>query len=166
MQPVIADASPLIVLARVDLLWLLRELFDHVLVPPAVHAELEIARRRPGYRALEQSFSENWLLPAMVEASQGASLSGLPTGAGEREAILLAILRPCRFLLIDDRGGRLAAKKLGLPVVGTAGVLLLAKERGLISSVAQMLDRLASEGFRLAPSLKHELLAQARELPE
>lgn len=161
--PIIADASPLIVLAQVDSLWLLHKLFSKVLLPPAVHDELEIAQRRPGYQALERSLAEGWLSLTAVPETEGVAMPSLPTGAGERQAILLAVQRSCRFLLIDDRGGRLAAQKLGIPVVGTAGVLLLAKERGLIPSVGQLLDQLAAKNLRLSPGLRNQLLKLAKE---
>ena len=164
-HPIVADASPLIALARAGLLRLLRDLYGQVLVPSAVHEELEIARRRPGYESLEEALAEGWLAPVAVQAVEGQERLGRLVGRGEREAILLATRHACRFLLIDERSGRAAAEKQGIPVVGTGGVLLAAKQQGLIPSVAAVLDQLAALRFRLSGELRHRLLELAGEGP-
>jgi hypothetical protein len=84
-------------------------------------------------------------------------------GAGERAAIALAVMRRSDLLLLDDALARRHAKLLGLPVSGTLGVLLRAKEARLVPAVAPVLDRLESLGFRLALPTREAALRLAKE---
>lgn len=162
-EPVVADAGPLISLAKIARLQLLRELYDRVIVPEAVFGELEVSRLRPGYRQLVSALDEGWLSPVSLGPPLVSRPSKPALDPGEYEAILLASRIPCRFLLVDDRAGRNVAARLGLPVVGTGGVLLAAKNRGLLRNVGLVLDELAVSGFRLSPDLRRRLLELAEE---
>jgi len=126
---IVADASPLIGLARLDLLSILRRLYQTVLIPPRVLSELSVASDRPGARRLETALAEGWLRSTpLARAAELTALRDL-LDAGEAEAILLAEERAGSVLLIDDRRGRMVARARGIPVVGTGGVLLLASAR-------------------------------------
>ncbi len=67
------------------------------------------------------------------------------------------------LVLLDDREARLQAKRLGLKVTGTLGVLLRAKKLGLIESLREELDKLKEIGFRISKSLEEEILNVAGE---
>jgi predicted nucleic acid-binding protein len=69
----------------------------------------------------------------------------------------------CRFLLIDERGGRAIARHQGIPVAGTAGLLLNAKRNGQLEAVTPELERLSQNGYRLAPALVEEVRRLAGE---
>jgi predicted nucleic acid-binding protein len=101
----------------------------------------------------------------MVES--GASpeaILAIPVDPGEAEAIWLAKHSPdLRFLLIDERRGRQLARQRGLAIVGTGGVLLVAKAVGLLPEVRSFLDRLTQIGYHLAPRLEAEILRLAGE---
>jgi predicted nucleic acid-binding protein len=85
-------------------------------------------------------------------------------GSGEAATLALAIGNRDKYLIImDDPVGRARAKSLNLPVTGVAGVLLAAKNAGLIEVVRPYLDRLAAEGFRLSSELAHSVLEEAGE---
>jgi len=87
---VVADAGPLIALARVRHLDLLRELYGAVRVPPMVHAELAIGAGRPGAKVLADAFAAEWIaVKPVVDADVVASISRL-LDPGESEAIVLA----------------------------------------------------------------------------
>jgi uncharacterized protein len=161
--PVVADAGPLIGLARVGLLDLLRQLYGKVLIPVQVLEELQISEDRPGSLALRAAVQAGWLQSVVVASGEELESLGLALGPGEASAILLAGQGPCRFLLLDERRGRAVAKRRELRVVGTGGVLLTAKQQGLLDRVSAALDRLAEAGYRLAPDLRDQILILAGE---
>ena len=160
---VVADTGPLIALARFGRLDLLRRLYARVVVPPAVHAELAMDSNRPGAKVLAGAFAAGWIVVAAVmDASVRLELDQL-LGPGEAEAIALAEREDARFLLVDDARGRRTARARGIPVVGVAGVLLVAKSRGELSTVGPVLDRLSDAGYRLSPRLVAATLSRAEE---
>jgi predicted nucleic acid-binding protein len=159
---VVADAGPLIALARISRLDLLHEPYGPVLVPPAVLGELELESDRPGARALSGALSKGCL--EVIAPAGDASRLRQVLDPGEAEAIQLAEEIECRFLLIDERRGRTIARRRGIPIVGTGGLLLGAKRAGRLSSVTPELQRLTEIGYRLAPALVEEVRRLAEEL--
>jgi predicted nucleic acid-binding protein len=67
------------------------------------------------------------------------------------------------FLLIDEKRGRLIAHRNGIKTIGTVGILLSSKQRGLISSVKPFLDMLLHNGFHISDILYHQILDRAGE---
>ncbi len=162
---VVADAGPLIALARIDRLSLLITLYGSVAIPEAVLAELCVDADRPGSRVLSAALAEGIIQPQPLAPGSEADMTRLRLllDAGESAAILLAEQTGCRFLLIDERRGREIARRRGIPVVGLAGVLLAAKGSGLLESVGPVLTDLSRQGYRLADALVAEVLRRASE---
>ena len=160
---VIADTGPLIALARIGRLDLLRRLYGRIVVPPAVHIELAVDSNRPGAKVLAGAFAAGWIVVEVVlDSSARLELDQL-LGPGEAEAIALAQQEGARFLLVDDARGRRTARARKIPVVGLAGVLLVAKSRGELAAVGPVLDRLSDAGYRLSPRLVAATLDRADE---
>jgi len=149
---VVADASPLIGLARIDRLDLLHVLYGTVVIPMSVLSELRVSSDRPGSLALTAALAEGAIEPRSLAAvceNELARLSQL-LDAGEASAILLTEQLQARFLLIDERRGRQVARARGLPVVAVAGVLLAARRTGCLDSVgAALSDSLSRWKLRL-----------------
>lgn len=163
MSPVVvADAGPLIGLARAEYLEVLRDLYLEVWVPPTVLVELSLEENRPGSRKLRAAFAEGWLSEVRLAQPIETGLL-VAIDPGEAEAIQLAGEVDLRFLLIDDRRGRRLARRRGIAIVGSGGVLLAAKEKGLIDRVAPVLADLARNGYRLSKSLRNTVLRMANE---
>jgi predicted nucleic acid-binding protein len=162
---VVADAGPLIALARIERLSLLAELYGFVVVPEAVLIELRLDSHRPGARVLSEALAvgliEARVLPGHCEADM--TRLSLVLDAGESAAILLAQELPCRFLLIDERRGRAIARRRGIPIAGLAGVLLAAKRHGLLESVQPVLMELSRQAYRLSDALVLKVLRLAGE---
>jgi len=156
----IADAGPLIALARLGRLSLLTAVFDEVLVPEAVAHECWANAALPGAAELLAAAKKNLFRVVPVEARELKVSRSL--GPGELAVLQLA-LQNRAILLMDDRQGRLAARRLGLGVVGTGGLLIEAKRRGAIGEIRPVLDQLTCNGYRLADQLAAELLRLAGE---
>lgn len=164
-QVVVADAGPLIGLARIDRFPLLTALYGSVLVPEAVLAELHADSDRPGSRVLSGALGSGVIQSRPLADGCEAELARLclVLDGGEASAILLAEQVDCRFLLIDERRGREIARRRGVVVVGLAGVLLAAKHAGLLEHVGPALADLSRQGYRLANALVAEVLRLAGE---
>jgi len=165
MPAAVSNASPLIHLARIGRLGLLRPLFSPVSIPGAVYREVVAeGRGRPGADEVARAVTDGWLVVVPVTASSGLEQLRASLDEGEAEAIQLALqLRPARVLL-DEAPARQKAERLGLGVTGTLGVLLRAKQTGLLPSVAAELHRLQTEGgFHVASHLVAQILAAAGE---
>jgi len=157
---VVADASPLIGLAKIDRLHLLRCLFGVVRIPVAVERELCLDSGRPGSLVLAAAMREGWI---RVEAVGEISAAlGATVDPGEAEAITMAKRLP-GLLLIDEIRGRAAARSEGVRVFGSGAVLIRAKREGFIPEVSPELKKLSSLGYHLALPLQEEILRLAGE---
>jgi hypothetical protein len=160
----VSNRSPLILYAKIERLDLLHAVFSEVLIPPAVWVEVvEGGSDRAG--ASEVS-SSAWIKIREL-SSRSQQHSGLipPLDLGESEAIMLAQeLRPDYPIILDDLNARRIARSRGLEVIGSASVLLRAKRRGIVPSIAPLVDQLEAAGLYLSESLYRDLLLEADEL--
>jgi len=158
---VVSDTSPVRALAHLESLELLHKLFGEVLIPPAVAIELEKPRSR------FQPISVQGLAFARIRAPQNREMVAelqATLGPGEAEALALALEVHADAILIDEAAGRAAALQRGLATIGVLGILLRAKQRGLIGELKPLLERLQNElGFFISPELRSEVLRQAAE---
>lgn len=158
--PVVVDTTPLIALSLVERLDLLRSLYGRVIVPPAVRIEIEAG----GSRGIGSDVvgAEQWIETRdLLRPSRAELLADLDRG--EAEVIALAQEQGARLVVIDERLGRLHARRLGLEVTGTLGVLLAAKQRGQVREIAGLVQRLRDEGIFLSDALVEQTLRIAGE---
>jgi len=153
---VIADTSPLHYLILVQVADVLPRLFQRVLIPDEVYAEL----RHPGAPAVVRQWiaeSPRWL---EIQSAAPARAAIADLDAGEAAAIRLAEqLGETAFLLMDDLKGRGEAARRGIPSTGTLGVLQAAsKNRYLV--LRDVLPRLLQTNFYITPALVQSLLAE------
>lgn len=149
---VVSDTSPVTSLLQIGRAELLRDLFETVCIPRAVHAELML------FHAAVPAFIE---IRDVLDRLQVQALEK-DLDEGEAQAIVLAVEIRADHLLMDERRGRLIAA--GVPVIGLVGVLFLAKQRSLIPSLRDCLaDLQAKAGFYLAEELVTKALAAAGE---
>ena len=150
---VVSDASPLIALARIDRLELLREMFGTLLLPDSVWHEITNAgMERAGAAFIVRA---DWIERRSVSNSSLVARLRRDLGAGESEAIALAQESHADVLLIDERLARVAAQRLGLRVTGLVGVLIEARQRGLLTDAAIVANDLEQKaGFWLSPGLR------------
>ncbi|HYO49591.1 MAG TPA: DUF3368 domain-containing protein [Chloroflexia bacterium] len=156
-RPVVSNTSPLINLAGVGLLDLLPALYGIIWVPKAVSREYA-AGMRAGDTSLEE-FA--WVKIAPPVAVQTELPPGL--GAGEVEAISLAIAKNARAILLDERLARGVARTKGLLVVGTLAVLIAAKQSELLEAVKPVIDTMIKQGRHIGERLYGQILIAAGE---
>lgn len=159
---VVSDTSSLCSLALINQISLLQQLYQTVIIPGVVADELASAPDSRITDILLQQWIKIQSLNHSLLAEQLQRDRGLD--AGEAYAIALAIELKADSLLIDERLGRREAKKLGIPIIGILGILILAKQRGLVLQVKPVMNRLISDAsFRVSPQLYQEILALAKE---
>ncbi len=156
---VVSDAGPLIGLAEIDHFGLLRKLFGRLYVPTAVYHEVVVeGKGRPGAEEVETAVQEGWLEVMEVQESVALVLLKVDLDDGEAESLILAGERGAALLLMDERKGRIRAKAMGLPLTGTVGVLILAREKGIELDLQAALDALRNKGFRMSDELYKTVL--------
>jgi predicted nucleic acid-binding protein len=157
---VVSDSSPLIALSSVDSLDLMQLLFDTVIIPVSVRDEVmgtaaKIVVEMPSFISVEP-----------VAAKLPVRFFKLNLHAGESEAISLALERGIQGIILDDKQAREIATELGLKVIGTLGLLTLAKRKGFLSEVRPiMLQIIERVNFRIAPSVLNRALSLIDEAP-
>ena len=159
----VSDTSPLRALSAVNLLPILHTLYGEIVVPPAVAKELTVAVL--GLPTIDVTRLEHVRVQIPTDTQQVTRLRER-LGEGESEAIALALETGADALLIDEAMGRRIAAGLGLHLVGVIGILLEAKQQGLIDRVGPLLDTLdASITFRISAELRTHALKLAGEQP-
>ncbi|MGB8643782.1 MAG: DUF3368 domain-containing protein [Anaerolineae bacterium] len=156
---VVANAGPLIALARIGKLDLLPALYGYLLIPPAVQQE---TTREPELAGSAELSSANWLHVTRVKNNAEVQRLQFWLDPGESEAIVLAQEQNAT-LLMDERRGRAIAATLGLNVTGTVGILLAAKTQGHVPVVIPLLDALITAGVRISPRLYEQATQLAGE---
>jgi len=158
---VVADTTPISKLTKVGKLNLLRDVFGEIIIPQEVYNEVTAGTH---LAATVIRFTD-WIVVRAVSNSQKVSALrvAIKLGLGECAAIILAEELGADQLLLDDLDARREALSRNLPVIGTVGTLLLAKEQKLISNVKETLDALIGNGKRISQKLYEEILTAAGE---
>lgn len=158
---VIADTTPVLSLLKAGYLELLEKLYGCVLVPKAVYCELT---ENPVY-AEEAAVirTTEYLSVAVVENRKSVNILRGITGldAGESEALILYDEQKADLLLLDEQSGRKVAKRLKVKCVGTAGILMVAYDKGYIgqTEVKKCLDLMLANHIRLGRKICNTVMA-------
>jgi len=153
---VITNNTPLRYLVFLGYETILRDLFTHLFVPPAVVNELQHAKT-PARVRLWMASPPPWLEIRHPILSPDAVLVHL--GAGERETLLLAQELHADLVLIDERDAHAEATRRGFATFGTLRILELAAQRGLLD-LPTALARLTTTTFYMDDTLVQDLLAR------
>jgi predicted nucleic acid-binding protein len=141
---------------------LLRELFGKVYIPESVYQEVVVkGKDRPGSQETEDAITEEWVkkLSAKDRLAVKGMLSSL--GEGEAEAIVLAKELEADYILLDEEKAREIADSMDLNIMGTIGILSLAKKRGLNIDIKRKLDELQDGDFRISKSLYEDVIRES-----
>jgi predicted nucleic acid-binding protein len=158
---VVVNTTPIIALSLIGQLDLLRKLYGRIVVPTAVQAEVFAGGAAGiGIRELREA---GWLEVMPLQDPGRADLIA-DLERGEAEVLALAQEQPADLVIIDERLARRHAKRLGMRLTGTLGVLLKAKELGMLEAIAPLIDQLRQGGIRLGDDVVAEVLRLAGEL--
>ena len=165
-MPVVSNTSPILNLAIVGRLDLLRLQFKQVIIPPAVVAELRTDTEFPGASTIREALESGWLTVVALRDANLERALALELDEGEAGTIALALELRVSQVLMDERDGRAKAEAMGLQPVGVLGILLRAKSDRSIASVGDVLLMLRRDaGFFVTDDLAAAVLAEAGEIP-
>lgn len=142
----VSNSTPLIALAKIDRLGLLKDYFEEVFIPEEVYDE--VVRRGGNLAGSSEVAACSWIRVKQVKNRMAVEALSLSLDKGEAEAIVLS-RELDSLLIIDDGAGRRTAELLGLKITGTIGILLLASEEGKLD-LKKTMDELKSVGFHLS----------------
>lgn len=158
---VIVNASPLIVLVKSDLAFLLPKIYETIIVPKGVFDEIMAGKPNDPARHILPKL--DWLIKKPAFAVEG-TVEKFDLGRGESEVISLGLETENSIVMMDDAAARDAARQLSLQVIGTGGFLAIASRRGLIESFPDALRSVQTSGLWLSPTLI-ELLIELESRP-
>ncbi|PIN93389.1 DUF3368 domain-containing protein [Candidatus Pacearchaeota archaeon CG10_big_fil_rev_8_21_14_0_10_31_24] len=161
---IVSNSSPLIYLAKLRKLKLLKELFGKVFIPSEVYEEVVISGKEKSFSdafLVEKAKIDGWLHIETINNKKEISSFPSEIDYGEAAAIILAKKKNASLLLIDDASARAIAQSFGLKVKGTIFVILQAYKNKLISKqeTKSLMASLVREGFRIS----HELYVSVLE---
>lgn len=162
MQRVVSNTSPLIHLAKIGRLDLLKHLFNETIVPEAVYREsvVEGGNRKDAVKISEAE----WIKVQKIKDDKLKRALMIDLDEGEAEAIVLALEEHADLIILDDYEGRIVARTLGLKVTGTIGILIKAKREGMIQSLKNEIDKLMRTGFWMNKKLYKRILEESGEV--
>ncbi len=160
---VVCNTSPIINLAAIHKLSLLRQLYGRIAIPPAVYHEVVVVGAgEPGASAVQ---SADWIEALPIQQHALVEAPSMELDPGEAEAIALAVECHAELLLLDERRGRIVARRLGCQVLGLLGCLLDAKNQKIIPAINPLIDDLIHQaGFWIGHPLYQCVLNSAGEM--
>jgi predicted nucleic acid-binding protein len=159
---VVSDTTPLIGLASIDRLDILRELFEEVYIPKAVFDET-VTFGREDSKAKQEVANAKWIHVVEVKDKLAVNVLLDEMDLGEVETIILASEMKADWVLMDEKKGRRKLTQLNIPKIGTLGILLKAKELKLIKSLKVEIDNLQKTGFSISQPIIDQMLELAGE---
>ncbi|MCX7045348.1 MAG: DUF3368 domain-containing protein [Candidatus Sumerlaeota bacterium] len=142
---IVADSSPLIALAACDCLHLLDSLFQQVRIPPSVFDEVTIANK-PMADKLRQYLDGK--VATLAFRDYVVEATGL--GRGETDAMMLYKQLKADRLLVDDKRARMIALINSIEIVGSPGILAIAKIKGIIPAAKPLLEIMSQANIRIS----------------
>lgn len=152
---IVSNTTPLIGLASIQRFDLLHQLFGKIHIAEAVHKEVISAN--------ESLSKADWVEIAKVKDQLAIEVLLDELDLGEAETIILAKELNADWVLMDEKKGRRKLTQLGLSKIGTVGILLKAKQLGLIPVIRPDLETLRNQGFSISQPVIDAVLKQAGE---
>jgi predicted nucleic acid-binding protein len=159
---IVSDTTPLIGLASIGRLNILQELFGEIYIPQAVYDETVTHGRAQG-SAKHDVDNASWIHVERVRDRLAVNILLDEMDLGEVETIVLAGEMGADWVLMDEKKGRRKLSQLNIPKIGTIGVLLKAKQIGIIPNLKHEIEGLQKIGFAISQMVIDEVLKIAEE---
>lgn len=156
----VADTGPLLALTRLELLSVLGRLFDRILITETVLDECLAKPHLQDAQKVQAAITAGQLHIVKNPFPIRHTLLGLDEGEQTALEMALQLNAP---ILIDERKGRMVAKNHHLKVIGVLGVLLLAKNKGLLQEIKPTLNVLLESDYFLSEAVISRVLVLANE---
>lgn len=156
---IVSNTTPIISLASIGKLNVLKELFGKIIIPQSVYDEIK-AKESYGYKEIDSDYIK-------IQAIKGTKYRDLllnQLDLGEAETIILATEINADYVIIDDNIGYKIAKNSGLNVIRTLSVLLKAKDKGIIEEIRPLLDEMILKGRWYSKKVYESFLKKIGEL--
>ena len=161
MRKVVVNTTPLIALSHVGLLSILKELYGEIIIPDAVYRELSVKAESVCKKTVDRSL--DWIRVENIQNEMAKAMYKTQLHEGEVEVMILSKEIAADVVIIDDANAKKHAKYLGLPVTGTLGVLIKAKQEGYVEALKPVLQQMIEHGIYISNSLVALCLKQVGE---
>lgn len=161
MRKVVVNTTPLIALSHVGQLDILKKLYGEIIIPEAVYRELAVKTESICKKAVDGSLE--WIRVENINNQMAKAMYKTQLHDGEVEVMILSKEITADVVIIDDANAKKHAKYLGLPVTGTLGVLIKAKQEGYINELKSILHQMSKNGIYISQSLIELCLRQVGE---
>jgi predicted nucleic acid-binding protein len=159
-KKVVSNTTPIIALSRTGCLWLLEKMYGEIYIPQAVFNEI-VAKN--DYVSEDVQNNMGWIIVETIRHTRMRQMFSSSLHSGEVETLILADETNADIVLIDDFLARKYAIQAGMNLSGTIGVLLKAKEKGLVGQVKPLLEDMIRNGIYLNKQLYEDALHLADE---
>ena len=160
MRKIIVNSTPLIALAKANKLEILKEMYEHIIIPEAVYREVT---EKDDVAAQRIEAAREWIEVRKVDSNLDRRMYRAKLHEGEVEVMLLAQEIGADAVVIDDGAARRTAEYLGLPLTGTLGVMIKAKQRGLLEAVMPVVQQMEQNGIFFSKELKEKIRKLSNE---
>lgn len=161
MHKVVVNTTPLIALSHVGQLSILQKLYGEIIIPEAVYKELSAKTESVCKKAVDDSLG--WIHVYNIKNQMAKAVYKTQLHDGEVEVMILSKEIAADVVIIDDANAKKHAKYLGLPVTGTLGVLIKAKQEGYIDKLKPILQQMVENGIYISQGLIELCLKQVEE---
>ena len=156
----VINASPIILLGKADFLKTMSPLAKTWIIPDGVIHEVQAKRPIDPYLSGLASNSE---VVRKTVLNIHPSIAAWDLGRGESEVLTLALEKSRTGVVLDDLQARKCAELFEIPLIGTLGLVVLAKRKGLITLARPVIERLASVGLYISSAMLTRILVGVGE---
>lgn len=161
MRKVVVNTTPLIALSHIGHLDILKKLYGEIVIPKAVYTELSVKAESVCKKAVDESL--DWIRVDRIKNEMAKSMYKTQLHDGEVEVMILSKEIAADVVIIDDANAKKHAKYLELPVTGTLGVLIKAKQEGYVDELKPLLYQMVKNGIYITQNLIELCLKQVGE---